>query len=142
MAEIGKFSKKHGADAKPDPRIQSEMLDRAQDGAIPCALAFDIARKLNVEPSEAGKTADLLEYRIVKCQLGLFGYAPKKKIIEPLNDVQDDMKKEIREHLIGDILPCKSAWDIAQKFSVPKLHIGSICETLGIKIKECQLGAF
>ena len=48
-------------------------------GELPCALAFDIAGKNNVAPKEVGVALDVLNIRLTKCQLGLFGYQPKKK---------------------------------------------------------------
>jgi hypothetical protein len=78
-----KFADKHGSDTQLSERIKDQIDRRAKNNALPCALAFKIADELNVSAAEVGKTADLLEIMLVKCQLGLFGYSPEKKIVKP-----------------------------------------------------------
>ena len=90
----GCFSAKH-PDGTPDPVISKAIKSRAGDDGLPCAVAFDIVRELQVAPLEVGKTADLLEVSIIKCQLGLFGYQPNKRIVKPAADVPPDLKDEI-----------------------------------------------
>jgi len=81
----------------------------------------------------------------MKCQLGLFGYLPEKKIIKPQNTENQDLKDAIRNALVDGKLPCKDAWDIgdiASEFKIRKMTISSIVEAMKIKIKPCQIGAF
>ena len=141
--EDGKqFSGKYGPDAKPDRSIRDLILKREQNGKLPCAVAFEIAKDLGVSPGEIGKNVDLLNFRLVKCQLGLFGYHPKKKIVKPLPTVAPDLKDAIREGLVEERLSCAKAWHIASRLTVPKMKVSGACEAMGIKIKPCQLGAF
>ncbi len=127
---------------KPDAEIQSKIIKRAKDGEIPCAVAFDAANQLGITPAEVGQYADRAKLRLVKCQLGLFGYQPEKKIVKPADTVAPDMETAIKSELVNDRLPCKSAWMLAEKFDVRKMAVSGACETLEIKIKPCQLGAF
>ena len=136
------FAEKHGSDQKPDDAIQKEIFPRAKDNAIACAVAFDISKLLNVAPDRIGRTADLMNIRLAKCQLGLFGYPPKKKIVEPSADIDPELSDAIRSGLVGDRLPCRIAWDIAARLGVSKMTVSGACEAIGIKIKPCQLGAF
>jgi hypothetical protein len=137
-----KFVKKHGPDAQPDSVIQNEILKRTHKDEIPCAVAFEIAKELQVSPDTVGMTADLINYRLVKCQLGLFGYHSKKKIVTPQHTVTEDLKNAISEALVQGRLSCKNAWEIATRFNVHKMKISSACEAMGVKITFCQLGAF
>ncbi len=137
-----RFSEKYGPDEGPDPLIKKQILKRTQKDEIACAVAFEIVDKLGVKPSEVGKTADLLEYRLVKCQLGLFGYKPGHSIVEAKLPENDKIVDAIKDGMVNDRLPCKTAWEIAARFDVHKLTISSACEALKIKIKPCQLGAF
>jgi hypothetical protein len=137
-----KFVKKHGPDAQPDSVIQNEILKRTHKDEIPCAVAFEIAKELQVSPDTVGMTADLINYRLVKCQLGLFGYHSKKKIVTPQHTVTEDLKNAISEALVQGRLSCKNAWEIATRFNVHKMKISSACEAMGVKINFCQLGAF
>ena len=137
-----KFSEKYGPDAKPDPAIKEQIEKEAKEGRLPCAVAFKIADDMGVAPSEVGKTADLMEYRMVKCQLGLFGYQPKSAIVQAKVPENPDIEDAIKAGLVNDRLPCKTAWEIAARFDVRKMTVSAACEALKVKIKPCQLGAF
>jgi hypothetical protein len=135
------FADKH-RDASIDPKIEAELLDKTVNGRLPCAVAFDIASRLSVAPAEVGITADLLNIKLSKCQLGLFGYQPENKVIRPDRATEGSLKEAIWEAQLDRHLSCESAWAIAARFRVGKLAVGNACEALGIKIRDCQLGAF
>lgn len=137
-----KFMDKHGPDAKPDSLIKNEVLKRTHNNEVPCAVALEIAKELRVSADAVGMTLDLINYRLVKCQLGLFGYQPKKKIVKPQHTVTEDLKDAISNALIQGRLSCKSAWDIASRFQIHKMKVSGACEAMGVKITHCQLGAF
>jgi len=136
------FAKKHKGNVKLDPLIKEAVLKRSKEGKLPCALAFEIAKELGVEAAEVGKTVDLLNFRLVKCQLGLFGYLPEKKIIKPQHTENQDLKDAISNALVDGRLPCKRAWEIASGFNIRKMTVSSVVDGMGIKIKPCQIGAF
>ena len=133
---------KHGAGEQPDSAIKNEIRKRAKAGELPCAVAFTIASALHVPAASVGRTADLIKIRLVKCQMGLFGYSPEKKIVTPKPPAHPDLESAVREALVNDRLPCRSAWEIAARLDIPKMAVSAACEYLGIKIKPCQLGAF
>jgi len=122
--------------------LRETVRSRADNGAMACAVAFAIAERLNVAPIDVGRALDLEDISIVKCQLGLFGYKPEKKIVKPMKKVPDGLRKEITAGLADGRLPCAQAWLIAERFNMSKMDISAACEKLGIKIKPCQLGAF
>ena len=136
------YSAKHGPDEKPDTSIKNEILKKTKNKKIPCAVAFEIAKTLQVSPEEVGKTADLMNFRLTKCQLGLFGYQPKKKIVKPQDSINADVKDAVSAALVQGRLSCQSAWDIASRLHTSKMIVSGTCEAMGIKIKDCQLGAF
>lgn len=140
--DAGKYSQKHGSDAQIDPAIKAEIVKKARNGELACAAAFQIAEALGIPPADVGKTLDLLEFRINKCQLGLFGYKPEKKAVKPEKQVSRQMEEAVRNALVDGKLACSEAWRIARRLNVPKMSVSSACEALGIKIKHCQLGAF
>jgi len=137
-----KFSDKHGPDAKADPVIEDKLTENAKNGNLACAVALKLARELGVSPAEIGKTVDLLNLRLSKCQLGLFGYQPQKKAVKAKAPENRQMEEAIRNALKDERLSCSDAWDIAVRFKVPKMTVSGACESLGIKIKPCQIGAF
>jgi len=133
---------KRQANEIPNPVIEKEIKAHAREGEIPCAVAFEIAETLNIAAKDVGLNLDLLNIRINKCQLGLFGYKPQKKLTTPLDIVDQSLKDAINGKLIEGRLPCKSAWDIASALGIPKMTASRACESMKIKIKPCQLGAF
>ena len=138
----GNYPGKHQPEEQPDEAIKSEIEKETDIGELPCAVAFTIAEKISASAAEVGKTADLMNYELVKCQLGLFGYKPGRKIVKPEESPDPDIENAITEALEDGKLSCKAAWDIADRFNVPKLTVSGVCETAGLKIKSCQLGAF
>lgn len=138
----GNYPGKHQPEEQPDEAIKSEIEKETEPGEIPCAVAFTIAEKISASAAGVGKTADLMNYELVKCQLGLFGYKPSRKIVKPEESPDPDIENAITEALEDGKLSCRAAWDIADRFNVPKLTVSGVCETKGLKIKSCQLGAF
>ena len=136
------LSEKHDPETLADPQLAEAIRRCAKDRTIPCAVAFEVARDLNVPPREIGKTADLLNIAITKCQLGLFGYGERKKMIKAENTTNQDLIRAIHKALRHERLPCAAAWEIAWRFNVTKLKVANVAQAHGIKIKSCQLGAF
>ncbi len=52
--------------------LEDEMRASLVNGKLPCAVAFQIARKLKVSPRQVGDTANRLKIKIANCQLGCF----------------------------------------------------------------------
>lgn len=125
-----------------DEKIRERIAERAVNGALSCAGAFAVAGEAVVTPAAVGAAADHMDIHLVTCQLGLFGYKPEKKIVKPLPAVDPVLESAIRSALVNDRLPCRSAWDIAEQLHLEKLTVSGACETLGVKIRPCQLGAF
>jgi hypothetical protein len=125
-----------------DEKLKKRIASRLVNGALSCTAAFDLAREFDVAPGVVGAAADKLDIHLLECQLGLFGYKPEKKIVKPLEAVEPEFEKAIRSALVNDRLPCRAAWDIAERFQVAKMTVSAACETLGVKIRPCQLGAF
>jgi len=138
----GHYAKKHPPGRKVNPLISDAVKQKAVNGRITCAAAFKIVHELDVSPAEVGFTIDSLELTITKCSLGLFGHGSSGKAIQEVNSVSTDIQSAITNSLMNGRLPCKAAWDIAEKLCVSKREISSTCEALKIKISACQLGAF
>ncbi len=118
------------------------IRQKASDNEISCAEAHNVAAKLKIEPAEVGTTIDLLEVRIVKCQLGLFGYGREKHIPALPDKVDPGIEPAINASLVNGRLPCSAAWKIAERFEVAKAVIAAVCEKMKVKVAPCQLGAF
>ena len=141
-SDKGHYAKKHLSERKVDPMIADRLKDRAPGAEISCAEAHRIAEKLKVSPADVGVALDLMEIRIVKCQNGLFGYRPVKRIVRPLDAVSPALERAIQENLVDNRLPCASSWKIAKDAGISRMEVAAACEALHIKISPCQLGAF
>ncbi len=125
-----------------DEKIQKIIAEKVKNNDLPCAVAFDISAQLGIAPADIGSYADANKLHLIKCQMGLFGYKPEKKIVKAADVVSPELETAIKAKLVNDRLPCNAAWMLAEKFEINKMEVSGACETLGIKIKPCQLGAF
>ena len=142
-SNAGNYAAKHGPDGRPDEKIAAAVRGKVQQGQLGCAEAEAIGAGLGVRLAEVGRTLDLLEVRIGRCQLGLFGYdVPGGRVVQPMKTVGPELEAKIRGGLADGKLPCRTAWEIAAGLHLPRMEVSSACESLNIRIKPCQLGAF
>lgn len=137
-----KYRAKHASEAAPDPAVAEAVREKLVSNAITCIAAEEIAVRLLKPMREIGVVIDLLGGEIIKCQLGFFGYQPRKKIVPPTAISTPEIEAAIKNRLLDGRLPCAAAWEIAAAFALPRINIAAFCEQAGIKIKPCQLGAF
>lgn len=141
----GHYAAKHPEGTPVDERIAAALEGALDDrGRLRCATANRIARDLDVEMKQVGTTADLKEYRITKCLLGLFGQGEKygEGKIEAASEWSEGMEQAIRDALVDERLSCAAAWRIAKERDVARTRVAAVCQALKIKISPCQLGAF
>ena len=122
--------------------MENIISNLSNNNEIACNTACGIAESSSVATQEVGEILDRLNIKLIQCQLGLFGYYPDKKVIQPQPLTNQSLSDLIGRMLIKGKLPCKNAWDIADKLNISKKEVSCGCETLGIKISSCQLGAF
>jgi hypothetical protein len=141
-SDKGKYAQKHDQQTKVEDSLKQEVLKAAKENNVACKAAEEIAGRKAVALSEVGIAIDLLNINIIECQLGLFGYSPQKKIVQPAKEVAPELKQAINDALSDGRLPCAASWPIAKRLNLPRMKVSAACETLKIKIKPCQLGAF
>jgi hypothetical protein len=140
--DADRYAAKHPEGRTLNKKIADAVRKRAANGEINCADASAIAENFRVGMLEVGVTIDLLEIRLKRCQLGLFGYGQKKGVVKPAVKVSTELEKAIRGALADERLPCLAAWKIADGMGIARMDVSSACEALKIKMKPCQLGAF
>lgn len=138
----GKFFAKHPKDTKIDDDLKKEILDQVKNNSMSCKKAEDIAGEMGFTLQETGTAIDILNIKITKCQLGLFGYGETQKIVQSAKEITPELKESISSALENERLSCAAAWEIADKLNISRMKVASACEALQIKIKPCQLGAF
>ncbi len=125
-----------------DPKMRDCIFEYSRDGELPCVVAFQLVENRSMSADEIGKYMDRMKIKLVKCQLGLFGYHPVGKIVTKGELVDEPLKKAICQKIMDKRISCIDVWKIASEFGIGKLAVSNACETLSIKINSCQLGAF
>jgi hypothetical protein len=127
-------------------RIHQSMLERLDDGKLPCNQAFAIAQILNVDPLTVGMAANEAGIHISHCQLGLFGYGPKAqgkhKIVHPMEEVPAQLAARLRALCTDDGITCSAIWQVADGLGYKRIEASSAVEAMGLKVSRCQLGCF
>ncbi|MCK5098905.1 MAG: hypothetical protein KAR45_12435 [Desulfobacteraceae bacterium] len=139
--DAGHYAKKH-QDVEIDKDIEEKLKKDSEKGNISCPVVHSIAHTLSTTPDKIGIQADLLEMRILHCQIGLFGWDPLGKLIDKNVDISEALEQELKNTVDNNRITCLGCWDIAKKLKIKKLDVASACEKKGIKIKKCQIGAF
>jgi hypothetical protein len=143
--DAGKYALKHPPGMKPNEKIAKAIREKSPGSELACGMAEKISKELKVGISEVGITADLLEMKIKKCQLGLFGWGKKPdhgKDIHAADSVSGEMKRALEEGAENGAVTCAGLWKIADRLGVERKAVSSACDALGLKIRACQLGAF
>ncbi len=124
--------------------VRERLAPFRDKGKIPCARACAIAETCALPTASVGRAADGEGIRISECQLGLFGYEAygEKRWTRRLMSVPATLEAEVRGACIEGCLPCARAWRVADDRGLPRLLVGSIAETLDIRVSSCQLGCF
>lgn len=125
-----------------DRKLAAEITASLIEGRLPCRVAFRVAAKLNVTPRVVGGKADELKVRIINCQLGCFRV--KIATNEELSKMQigPAVEKAVQASLFDGRLPCKIAFEVAEKLKVSRQRVGATAFKFNIRIADCQLGCF
>jgi len=136
------YAAKHPAGTVPDPAVAAAVQAQAVNGRLSCARAHAVCTELEVPPAAVGTAVDLMEMRLTHCQLGLFGYRPRSKVLQAADNVPAPLAAALREAAGNGRISCARCWETAEAFGLKRLAAAAACERLGLKIKPCQLGAF
>jgi len=143
--DAGKYKAKHPPGTAVDAGIAGAIREKAAGGALFCAAAERISRDLGVEMKAVGVAADLLEIKIKNCQLGLFGWGEKPdhgKRIEAAGAVSEALQSAVEKAAADGKVACAALWAIAARLDIQRTEASAACEALGLKVRNCQLGAF
>jgi hypothetical protein len=143
--DAGKYAAKHPPGTARSEQIAKAIREKSPGGDLACTMAEKISKELKVAVAEIGITADLLEIKIKECQLGLFGWGDKPshgKDIRAADSVPAEIKSAIEKAAVNSTVTCAALWTIADRLSVKRKVVSAACDTLGLKIRACQLGAF
>lgn len=141
--DAGNYQAKRADGGTADPAVAKSVRDLSRNGEIACADAHGISGKFGINPGEVGVVIDLMEIKIIRCQLGLFGYEESKRnIVAPAVVVSSDLRNRIMNDSTESRISCISLWQIADELGVAKMEMTAASEALGLKICNCQLGAF
>jgi hypothetical protein len=124
-----------------------ELVGRYPEKAkLPCAAAQLITELADTSAADVGKFLNEKKISITYCQLGLFGYGRKGKSSYKITgrpvEVDASIIEKIKAKAANGRITCIELWNIADAEDISRAEIGNAADSLGIKIKSCQLGAF
>ena len=135
------------ASAAPGDRDAPLGLEEAikaalDNGFLPCARAFGIAKKFRVTLTMIGDAADRLGVRIANCQLGCF------KVEKTIHDNLD--KKAIKQKALEALdislaegpLSCLGVFHLAKQIGLRPMDVADAANRRHVKIHDCQLGCW
>ncbi|MBI4296007.1 MAG: hypothetical protein HY667_02680 [Chloroflexi bacterium] len=122
--------------------LEEEVTASLVEGSLPCAVAFKVARKLQVTPRVVGDVADTLGIRIVNCQLGCF--IVEKAVHGDVDSllVSETVMGRVKSSLIDGRLSCPAAFKVSRELKVARQEVGDAANKLRVKIVSCQLSCF
>jgi hypothetical protein len=97
--QAGEYKAKHSPEHRTSAAIVGAIKAKLKNNELSCAHAEAIARDTRTTLAEVGINLDLLEVRIGKCQLGLFGYTPTGKAVAPAASVSAELTAAISGNL-------------------------------------------
>jgi len=123
---------------------ETAIQDAQTGGKLPCAVAHRLCRENGWSPAQVGEEANRLAVKITLCQLGLFGYKAfgRKGPLQRFSKVPDEVAAAIKARATDGDVPCAALWKIAEVQGLPRVAMGGAAETLGLKVRPCQLGCF
>jgi len=139
--DAGHYAAKHPGE-ELDPEIEKLLNAKITAGRISCENAHAVAGSLRVSPRRVGIAIDLLEARIMDCQLGLFGSSVQLPETELSPAAEKLLHQAVEATLVQGRLPCAVAWKIAETLGIAKIVVRAACDRMNIKVNRCQLGAF
>ncbi|MFH0941808.1 MAG: hypothetical protein V1823_02130 [Chloroflexota bacterium] len=111
------------------------------DGYLPCATAFEIAKRLEVPLVAVGNAADDLGVRVVNCQLGCFKV--KKAVLDTgKKSIIPDVAEAVDAEIAKGPLTCAGVFGLARRLKVPPIEIADAANETHTKIHHCQLSCF
>ena len=124
-----------------EKRLETELKASLTDGYLPCATAFQIAKKLGVSRRQVGDMANKQKVKISDCQLGCFQL---EKAVHDLDSIHisQALADKVKASLIDGSLPCVLTFEIAKESKVTPRKVADVANKLKIKIHSCQLGCF
>jgi len=130
-----------------DKDLAEAIRGRLLEGKLPCAAAISLARAQGIDPLDLGRTADSLRIRFSRCQLGLFGWpggaGSPESVKSPGEPAPGGLEAAILDGRdASGKLSCLVAWRIADELGISRLRVGRAADRLGVRIRDCQLGAF
>jgi hypothetical protein len=143
--DAGRYAAKHPPGTTRNEQLAKAIREKSPGGELACAMGEKISKELKVDISEVGTTADLLELKIKECQLGLFGWGDKPdhgKDIQAADSVSAEVKRALEKATENGGVTCAALWAIADRLRLKRKAVSAACDTLKLKIRVCQLGAF
>ncbi len=130
--------------------LRSELLSQLEDmvkaslkgGYLPCAVAFKIAKEVQVSKVAVGEMTDRLGIRVTNCQIGCFKVDKTIHDNSAHEDLDDGIVSKLNALKENNELTCANVFDLAQQLKSTPMAIADAANLRDLKIDNCQLGCF
>ena len=72
MLKIKDFRNHKDLSSEQQEELETRLYKASNESRVPCATALEIAKSLGITADAVGQTANKLNIRIKKCQIGCF----------------------------------------------------------------------
>jgi hypothetical protein len=123
-------------------QLEDTVKGSLRDGYLPCAVAFKIAKEIQVPKVAVGEMTDRLCIRITNCQIGCFNVDKTIHDNSAHEDLDDGIVSKLTALKENNELTCANVFDLAQQLKSTPMAIADAANLRGLKIHNCQLGCF
>ena len=130
--------------------LSNEVLSQLEDmvkaslkgGYLPCAVAFRIAKEIQIPKVAVGEMTDRLGIRIMNCQIGCFKVDKTIHDNTAHEDLDDGIVSKLNALKENNELTCANVFDLAQQLKSTPMVIADAANLRDLRIQNCQLGCF
>ncbi len=123
-------------------QLEDTVKASLEDGYLPCAVAFKIAKEAQVPKVAVGEMTDRLGIRVTNCQIGCFKVDKTIHDNSVHEDLDDGIVSKLNALKENNELTCANVFDLAQQLKTSPMAIADAANLRDLKIDNCQLGCF
>ncbi len=123
-------------------QLEDTVKASLKDGYLPCAVAFKIAKEVQVPKVAVGGMTDRLGIRVTNCQIGCFKVDKTIHDNSAHEDPDDGSISKLNALKENNELTCANVFDLAEQLKSTPMAIADVANLRNLKIYSCQLGCW
>ena len=123
-------------------QLENAVKAALKDGYVPCPYAWKIAKDTGVSRLDVGAMIDRLGIRVTDCQLGCFKVSKTSHNDSTPEPFSEEVASRVAALGKKDELTCSKAFVLTLELKTKPMSVAGAANSLGYKIRQCQLGCF